>query len=93
MNMLPSAAAARGAPLRLGEAVRIIGEQHDLSTLVGIRPQGGRLLARLVDAGEYCVYAVTRDGMTAMPRLGAALHEGNSAGAWSALLNLVFRWH
>ncbi|MFZ0839884.1 MAG: PepSY-associated TM helix domain-containing protein [Xanthobacteraceae bacterium] len=90
MNTPPVAAAARGAPLRLGEAVRIIGEQHDLSTLVWIRPQGGRLLARLVDAGEYRVYAVTRDGMTAMPRNWPRLwHEGNFAGAWSALLNLV----
>ena len=86
----PAAASAQGAPLRLAEAVRIVGESHDLSTLVWMRPQGGRLLARLVDGGEYRVYAVTRDGTTAMPRNWPRLwHEGNFAGAWSALMNVV----
>jgi uncharacterized iron-regulated membrane protein len=86
----PAAAATRGAPLRLADAVRIIGEQHDLPALVWIRPQGGRMLARLVEGGEYRVYAVTPDGITAMPRNWPRLwHEGNFAGAWSALLNLI----
>jgi len=86
----PVAASMRGAPLHLADAVHIIGERHDLSTLVWIRPQGGRLLARLVDGGEYRVYAVTPDGMTAMPRNWPRLwHEGNFAGAWSALPNLI----
>jgi uncharacterized iron-regulated membrane protein len=86
----PRAAAAQGAPLRLAEAVRIVGQSHDLSTLVWMRPQGGRLLARLVDGGEYRVYAVTRDGTAAMPRNWPRLwHEGNFAGAWSALMNVI----
>jgi uncharacterized iron-regulated membrane protein len=86
----PVATSPRGAPLRLVEAVRIVGEQHDLSALVWIRPQGGRSLARLVEGGEFRVYAVTPDGMTAMPRNWPRLwHEGNFAGAWSALLNLI----
>lgn len=86
----PVAALPRGAPLRLVEAVRIVAEQHDLAALVWIRPQGGRLLARLVEGGEFRVYAVTPDGMTAMPRNWPRLwHEGNFAGAWSALLNLI----
>ncbi len=86
----PAAASAQGAPLRLPDAVRIVGESHDLSTLVWMRPQGGRLLARLVEGGEYRVYAVTREGMTAMPRNWPRLwHEGNFAGAWSALMNVV----
>jgi uncharacterized iron-regulated membrane protein len=83
-------ASARGKPPRLAEAVRIIGERHDLSALVWIRPQGGRLLTRLVEGREYRVYAVTRDGTTALPRNWPRLwHEGNFAGAWSALLNLI----
>ena len=90
MSASPAAASVRGAPLRLADAVRIVGEQHDLSTLVWIRPQGGQLLTRLVEGGEYRVYAVTPDGMTAMPRNWPRLwHEGNFAGAWSALLNLI----
>jgi uncharacterized iron-regulated membrane protein len=48
------------------------------------------LLTRLVERGEYRVYAVAPDGMTAMPRNWPRLwHEGNFAGAWSALLNLI----
>jgi hypothetical protein len=90
MSAPPPGAPTRGAPLRLGEAVRVIGEQHDLSALVWIRPQGGRVLARLVEGGEYRVYAVTPDGMTAVPRNWPRLwHEGNFAGTWSALLNLI----
>ena len=86
----PAAASAQGAPLRLAEAVRIVGESRDLSTLVWMRPQGGRLLARLVEGGEYRVYAVTREGITAMPRNWPRLwHEGNFAGAWSALMNVI----
>jgi uncharacterized iron-regulated membrane protein len=86
----PAATSAQGAPLRLPDAVRIVGESHDLSTLVWMRPQGGRLLARLVEGGEYRVYAVTREGTTAMPRNWPRLwHEGNFAGAWSALMNVV----
>jgi uncharacterized iron-regulated membrane protein len=86
----PAAASAQGAPLRLAEAVRIVGERHDLSTLVWMRPQGGRLLVRLVQGGEYAVHAVTREGSTAMPRNWPRLwHEGNFAGAWSAFMNVI----
>lgn len=83
-------AAAHGAPLPLADAVRIVGEQHDLSTLVFLRPQGGRLVARLDEGGEYRLYAVSRDGMTAMPRNWPRLwHEGDFAGAWSSLINVA----
>jgi uncharacterized iron-regulated membrane protein len=86
----PPAAPTQGAPLRLAEAVRIVGERHDLSKLVWMRPQGGRLLARLVEGGEYRVYAVTREGTTATPRNWPRLwHEGNFAGAGSALMNVI----
>jgi hypothetical protein len=86
----PISAPGQGAPLGLAEAVRIVGERHDLATLVWMRPQGGRLLARLVDGGEYRVYAVTRQGTTALPRNWPRLwHEGNFAGSWSASMNVV----
>lgn len=88
----PSAAPApaQGSPLSLREAVRSVGQTHDLSTLVWLRPQGGRTMARLVEGGEYRVYAVTREGTRALPRNWPRLwHEGNFAGAWSAAMNLV----
>jgi uncharacterized iron-regulated membrane protein len=86
----PPAGAERAAPPPLAEAVRVLGAQHDLSSLVWIRPQGGRLLARLAESGAHNVYAVTRDGAAALPRNWPRLwHEGNFAGPWSALLNIV----
>jgi uncharacterized iron-regulated membrane protein len=86
----PAAPATQGAQLRLAEAVQIVSREHDLSSLVWIRPQGGRVLARLVEDGEYRVYAVTRDGAAPLPRNWPRLwHEGNFAGAWSAAMNIV----
>ena len=86
----PAAAPAQGARLTLAEAVRIVGERHDLSALVWMRPLGGRLAARLVEGGEYRLYAVTREGTSAMPRNWPRLwHEGNFAGSWSAAMNVV----
>lgn len=68
----------------------MVGERHDLSNLIWLRPQGGRLLARLVEGGEFRVHAVARDGTTALPRNWPRLwHEGNFAGVWSALMNVV----
>ena len=45
----PKTESARDAPLDLVQAVQIVGERYDLSTLVWMRPQGGRLLARFVE--------------------------------------------
>jgi uncharacterized iron-regulated membrane protein len=84
------APATRGAPMTLTEAVRIVGRDHDLSALVWLRPMGGQVLARLAEDGEYKVYAVTREGAVATPRNWPRLwHEGNFAGVWSALMNVV----
>lgn len=76
--------------MTLREAVPIVGRDHDLSSLVWMRPLGGQLVARLVERGEYTLYAVTRNGTVALPRNWPRLwHEGNFAGAWSALMNLA----
>jgi uncharacterized iron-regulated membrane protein len=87
----PSAAPmSRAAPLKLAEAVQIVAREHDLSSLVWIRPQGGGMLARLAEDGEYRVYAVTRDGAALQQRNWPRLwHEGNFAGAWSAAMNIL----
>lgn len=85
-----AASAVPGAPLTLPAAVQILGRDHDLSTLIWMRPMGGRLLARLAEGGEYTLYAVTADGATALPRNWPRLwHEGNFAGAWSAAMNVI----
>lgn len=84
------AAPASGTPMTLREAVPIVGRDHDLSSLVWMRPLGGQLVVRLVERGEYTLYAVTRNGTVALPRNWPRLwHEGNFAGAWSALMNLA----
>jgi uncharacterized iron-regulated membrane protein len=86
----PAASGGRAAPMPLVEAVRVIGKDHDLSKLVWLRPLGGRLVARLVEDGEFATYVVTREGSAAMPRNWPRLwHEGNFAGMWSALMNVI----
>lgn len=84
----PEARSDRAVPLV--EAVRIVGKQHDLSALVWLRPQGGRMVARVVEGGEYRTYAVTPNGTVALPRNWPRLwHEGNFAGHFSAVLNVI----
>lgn len=86
----PAAPAAQGAPLKLAQAVDIVGRDHDLSSLVWLRPQGGRVMARLVEDGEYRLYAVMPQGAQPMERNWPRLwHEGNFAGAWSAAMNVI----
>jgi uncharacterized iron-regulated membrane protein len=87
-----SSGVPQGAPLTLKEAVQILGKDHDLSGLVSLRPIGPRLLGRVVEgsAGEFVSYAVTREGATVTQRNWPRLwHEGNFAGSWSALMNVV----
>jgi uncharacterized iron-regulated membrane protein len=86
----PPAPAAQGALLKLAEAVDLLGREHDLSGLIWLRPQGGRLLARIAQDGEYRLYAVTPTGASPLERNWPRLwHEGNFAGAWSAAMNLI----
>jgi uncharacterized iron-regulated membrane protein len=86
----PAAARPQGPPPTLREAVDIAGRSHDLSALVWLRPLGGRMALRVVEEGEYRLYAVTRAGTVALPRNWPRLwHEGNFAGIWSSLMNLV----
>jgi uncharacterized iron-regulated membrane protein len=86
----PGGEAGASKPMSLVEAVRVVGKSYDLSGLVWIRQQRGRLLARVVEDGEYRVLAVTAGGTRPTgrnwPRL---IHEGNFAGHWSALMNVV----
>lgn len=90
ITLAAEAPAPSGQPLSLVEAVRKVGASRDLSNLIWLRPAGGRTLARLVENGEYRVYAVTADGLTAMPRnWPRLLHEGNWGGAVSGLVNVV----
>ena len=85
-----TARASSGPPMTLAEGIDVVGRDRDLSALVWLRPQGGRLMARFAEEGEYRLYAVSREGTRAMPRNWPRLwHEGNFAGAWSAAMNVV----
>jgi hypothetical protein len=78
-----SPAASAGRPLPLTEAVRIVAQSHDLAQLVSIGARGGRMMARFYEGGELRAYAVTGDGLVALPRNWPRLiHEGN----WSAMI-------
>ncbi|MBK5959947.1 peptidase [Rhodoplanes elegans] len=81
---------AAGPVVPLREAVGMVTARHDASSLLWLRQRGRALLARVDDGGEYKVYAVGRAGLVETgrnwPRL---IHEGNWAGVWSALINVV----
>lgn len=81
---------AAGVPVPLREAVKMVTAAHDPSALLWVRQRGRALLARVDVGGEYQVLAVGRDGLVPTgrnwPRL---IHEGNWAGFWSALVNVV----
>ncbi len=90
ITLAAEAAPPGGPPLPLVEAVRKVGAAHDLSGLIWLRPAGGRMLARLIEDGEYRVYAVGAEGLVAMPRnWPRLLHDGNWHGALSGLVNVV----
>lgn len=89
----PAPGAARGprqAPLPLVEAVRTVAANRDPSTIVSIGVRGGRLMARLNEGGELRGYAVTREGVTPLPRNWSRLvHEGNWMGWLSGGINVL----
>lgn len=75
----PSAATKR---ITLPEAVSIVAKDHDLATVNMIGNRGGRMLARIIEGDELRAYAVTADGLSALPRNWVRLlHEGN----WSLI--------
>jgi uncharacterized iron-regulated membrane protein len=75
------APAARPVPLL--QAVRMVGEQHDLSRLASLGQRGGRMLAILDNNGSQSAFMVSQQGLTPQPRnWSRSLHEGT----WSAIL-------
>ncbi|MDP3548588.1 MAG: PepSY domain-containing protein, partial [Phreatobacter sp.] len=82
--------AARTTALSMVDVVRKVGAEHDLSGLVWLRGRAGRQLARVVVDGEYRVFTVSADGVATTTRNWVRIwHEGNFAGVWSALMNVV----
>ncbi len=82
--------ATQGPPVKLVDAIRMLGKEHDLSGLIWVRERRGQMLARLVKDGEYRVYMVTGTGVTPTPRnWPRLLHEGNYWGHVSAAINVV----
>ncbi|MBK9083053.1 MAG: PepSY domain-containing protein [Rhizobiales bacterium] len=77
-----------GLPVR--EAVKLLAAQADVSRLLMMRGRGPQMMARLNEGGEYRAYTVSREGVRAAPRNWPRLiHEGNWAGVWSGLVNVV----
>ncbi|MFC7395841.1 PepSY domain-containing protein [Chelatococcus sp. GCM10030263] len=86
----PSAARSANPPLPLIEAVRILGAEHDLSSLAWIRSLGKTVIARVMEDGEMKTYALTRDGAVPTARNWPRLiHEGTWGGVALSILNLV----
>ncbi len=84
------AAAPRAAVPKLREAVQLVAASHDLSGLLSLRMRGPRLIARVLDQGEYRSFIVTADGLAPASRNWPRLiHEGNWGGHVSAWLNLL----
>ncbi len=90
VNFTPPPAKLSGPPVKLADAVALVAAKHDLASVYWIRPQGGATRARVYVGGEARVLGVTRDGLIEGPQSWPrVLHEGNWAGVWSGLLNLV----
>ncbi|HRJ70439.1 MAG TPA: hypothetical protein PK812_12630, partial [Beijerinckiaceae bacterium] len=86
----PAGGARQQAGIPIAEAVKMIGEKHDLTNLIWLRQRGGNQLVRLWEGGEARVYALTKDGLRPTNRNFARLfHEGNFAGIWSGLMNVI----
>lgn len=74
----------------LPEAVAIIAKSHDLAQVTSIRNRGRLLMARIFEGGELRAYAVTGDGLVALPRNWPRLiHEGNWSAMIASSLNIV----
>ncbi len=85
----PPAGRAAPAP-KLAEAVAVVAKSHDLSALTSLRMRGPRMIARLVENGEYRSYVVTAEGIQPAQRNWPRLiHEGNWGGHFSAALNVL----
>lgn len=86
----PGGGAPREQRVLLPTILGMVAEKHDLSSLVSIGNRGGRILARVNDSGVLRAYAVTPQGLAPTPtNWPRAIHEGNFAGVWSGLINVV----
>jgi uncharacterized iron-regulated membrane protein len=75
-------APAAGKRVSLPDAVSIVASDHDLSLVNSIGGRGGRMMARIFEGNELRAYAVSADGLAALPRnWPRLLHEGN----WSLI--------
>ncbi|MDU1666186.1 MAG: PepSY-associated TM helix domain-containing protein [Bradyrhizobium sp.] len=79
----PAPAPAR---LSLADAINVVARDHDLAQVNSIGNRGGRLLARIIEGDELRAYAITPDGLSALPRnWPRLLHQGN----WSTIGSLA----
>lgn len=84
------APASPGRPISLTDAVRVVGQFRDLAQVTSLGTRGGRLMARIFEDGELRAYAVSADGIVALPRNWPRLiHEGNWSARIASLLNVI----
>lgn len=87
---LGQAPPAPARPVPLLQAVRIVGEQFDLSRLSAIGQRGSRMLAILDDNGSQSAFMVSQLGLTPQPRnWSRALHEGTWSVVLASSLNVL----
>lgn len=78
----------RSTPVTVLEATKLVAAQVDPGSILSIGVRGGRTLARVAANGETVAYAVTKDGIMALPRnWPRSLHVGS--GLWTGALNVL----
>jgi uncharacterized iron-regulated membrane protein len=80
---------AASAP-SLAAAIDILAREHDLSGLMQLRLQRGRVTAKVIEAGEPRSYGIGTRGVVPLSRNWPRLwHEGNLAAPWTSIIPVV----
>jgi uncharacterized iron-regulated membrane protein len=82
--------AARVQGATLHDAVRLLGQKHDLSGLQSIRSVGGRQMAVVSEGNARFTYVVAKDGLRPAPsNFPRVFHQGDFFGIWGGVMNVV----
>jgi uncharacterized iron-regulated membrane protein len=81
---------ARPSPITLQNAIKVVVAKHDIASIIWIRPQGGGMMARVNDGGEFKTMRVLEAGLSESPRnLPRLIHEGTWSSYLAPLLNVL----
>ncbi|MGE3644285.1 MAG: PepSY domain-containing protein [Beijerinckiaceae bacterium] len=82
--------AQRAEALPVIEAVRLVAQKHDPSTLVYVRRRGPRQMALVNTGSEQIQYQPTKDGLKPLPaNLPRIFHQGDFFGIWGGVMNVI----